>query len=340
MLEAIVVDAKYEGYLAKQERLVALQRSLDSKRIPADLDYAAIDAPARRGERETDRLPARHARSRLPHQRHHPRRHHRPAGVSQEEVNVVKCCARHEAGEGVHSHYTDAMLDLSENIYNRGLARDEPKFKLWRSAGLMLTYQCNAACEFCYYHCSPRKGGLMPVETCIAAWRSLKILAGDEAKIHLTGGEPFLYWDHLVEILREGREQSLGPVDLVETNGFWATDDRLIAERLETLVALGVQRLKISVDPFHQEYVDIEPARRLACGGEGEAWPGSRPGPLGEVPGRVAPGSSGDLRIADWASGIVCTSRPITTIRFVSTAGRRGTWRSCWRPSRPRPFAA
>jgi tRNA uridine 5-carboxymethylaminomethyl modification enzyme len=42
VLEAIVVDAKYEGYLAKQERLVAQQRSLDSKKIPADLDYTAI----------------------------------------------------------------------------------------------------------------------------------------------------------------------------------------------------------------------------------------------------------------------------------------------------------
>ncbi len=157
------------------------------------------------------------------------------------------------------------MLDLSENVYNRGLSRDEPKFKLWRSAGLMLTYRCNAACEFCYYHCSPRKGGLMPVETCLAAWRSLQTLAGAEAKIHLTGGEPFLYWDHLVEVLRKGKEQGLGPVDLAETNGFWATDERLIADRLKMLVELGVQRLKISVDPFHQEYVDIEPVRRLAA---------------------------------------------------------------------------
>jgi len=156
------------------------------------------------------------------------------------------------------------MHDLSENTYNRDLPRDEPKFKLWRSAGLMLTYKCNAACEFCYYNCSPRKGGLMPVETCIDAWRSLKILAGDAAKIHLTGGEPFLYWDHLVEILQEGKRQNLGPVDLVETNGFWATEDPLIADRLNVLDGLGVQRLKISVDPFHQEYVDVEPARRLA----------------------------------------------------------------------------
>jgi tRNA uridine 5-carboxymethylaminomethyl modification enzyme len=43
VLEAIVVDAKYEGYLAKQERLILLQRSLDSKRIPAGLDYTAIE---------------------------------------------------------------------------------------------------------------------------------------------------------------------------------------------------------------------------------------------------------------------------------------------------------
>ena len=157
------------------------------------------------------------------------------------------------------------MFDLSENVYNKPLARNEPKFKLWRSAGLLLTYQCNAACEFCYYHCTPDKGGLMPVEMCLAAWRSLRELAGEVAKIHLTGGEPFLHWDHLVDILVEGRRQQLGPVDLVETNGFWATSDRLVEERLDTLMALGVQRLKISVDPFHQEYVDIKPAYTLAC---------------------------------------------------------------------------
>ena len=43
VLEAIAVDAKYEGYLAKQERLAALQHGLDSKRIPVDVDYAKIE---------------------------------------------------------------------------------------------------------------------------------------------------------------------------------------------------------------------------------------------------------------------------------------------------------
>jgi len=43
VLEAVAIDAKYEGYLVKQQRMVDMQRNLDGKRIPANLDYANID---------------------------------------------------------------------------------------------------------------------------------------------------------------------------------------------------------------------------------------------------------------------------------------------------------
>ncbi len=42
VLQAVTIDAKYEGYLAKQERLVAGFRTLEKKNIPADLDYNRI----------------------------------------------------------------------------------------------------------------------------------------------------------------------------------------------------------------------------------------------------------------------------------------------------------
>lgn len=42
VLEAVIIDAKYEGYLAKQERMVAGLRTLDSKKLPIDLDYKSI----------------------------------------------------------------------------------------------------------------------------------------------------------------------------------------------------------------------------------------------------------------------------------------------------------
>ncbi len=156
------------------------------------------------------------------------------------------------------------MIDINENIYNKHLVRNEPKFKLWRSAGLLLTYKCNCSCEFCYYHCGPDKGGLMPLDMAIGAWQSLKNLAGENAKVHLTGGEAFLYWEHLEQILIEAQKQNLGKVDLIETNGFWATDEKIIHSRIKRLNELGMNRLKISVDPFHQEFVDIEIVRRLA----------------------------------------------------------------------------
>jgi len=42
VLQAAIIDAKYEGYLTKQEKLVANLRTLESKKIPADLNYGSI----------------------------------------------------------------------------------------------------------------------------------------------------------------------------------------------------------------------------------------------------------------------------------------------------------
>ncbi len=156
------------------------------------------------------------------------------------------------------------MKTLNDNIYNQTLDRNHPKFKLWKSAGLLLTYQCNCRCAFCYYNCGPQLGGRMPVEMAISAWKGLKDLVGDKAKIHLTGGEPFLHFDRLCEILEAGQQQGLGPADMVETNGFWATEEKVIREKIAALDQLGMNTLKISCDPFHQEFVDIEPLRLLA----------------------------------------------------------------------------
>ena len=42
VIDAAVIDAKYEGYLDKQARLAAGLQAWDKKQIPADLDYIAI----------------------------------------------------------------------------------------------------------------------------------------------------------------------------------------------------------------------------------------------------------------------------------------------------------
>jgi organic radical activating enzyme len=164
------------------------------------------------------------------------------------------------------------MLQLSDNTYNKNTPKDEPKFKLWRSAGLLLTYKCNCSCEFCYYNCSPQKGGLMSKDIFIGSWQSLKTLAGESAalvsevkpKIHITGGEPFLYFDYLCELLDTAQKQNLGQVNMIETNAYWAEDSKSVEQKLKTLDKLGMAKLKISCDPFHQEFIDIELVKRLS----------------------------------------------------------------------------
>jgi tRNA uridine 5-carboxymethylaminomethyl modification enzyme len=41
-MQAAIIDAKYEGYLTKQERLVASLRTLENKKISPDLDYNSV----------------------------------------------------------------------------------------------------------------------------------------------------------------------------------------------------------------------------------------------------------------------------------------------------------
>ena len=42
VLQAVIIDAKYEGYLAKQERLVSSMSSLEKVKLPVSLDYNKI----------------------------------------------------------------------------------------------------------------------------------------------------------------------------------------------------------------------------------------------------------------------------------------------------------
>ncbi len=42
VLQAVIIDAKYEGYLAKQQRLVASLQTLENRKIPLNLDYNEI----------------------------------------------------------------------------------------------------------------------------------------------------------------------------------------------------------------------------------------------------------------------------------------------------------
>lgn len=139
------------------------------------------------------------------------------------------------------------------------------RLALWKYAGLMLTYWCNARCAFCYVYSGPDRGGEMSTDDALGFWRGLDRLArrdGLTMRIHLAGGEPMGDWPRLVSVIRAARDAGLTPLERIETNAFWATDDNLTRARLELLDALGMHMLLVSADVYHQEFVPIERVRR------------------------------------------------------------------------------
>lgn len=140
--------------------------------------------------------------------------------------------------------------------------RSEPMpVKYWSFAGLMLTYWCNARCASCYLCCGPERSEEMAVETALTLWRQLIDASPHGCRIHLSGGEPFGNWPRLIELCRRALAEGLGPLEKIETNAFWATDEDTVRRRVEALDEAGMGKLSISADPYHQQDVPIERCR-------------------------------------------------------------------------------
>ncbi|MBN1764770.1 MAG: radical SAM protein [Sedimentisphaerales bacterium] len=152
-------------------------------------------------------------------------------------------------------------VKLDDNVVNHQLGPAEPKFKIWSSAGLMVTYWCSSSCVCCYVYSSPQANEAhteMTPEMAIQCWQDVIELAGPKGKVHLTGGEPFGNYERLRQILQLACEEKLSGLEKIETNAYWCTDENLVRRRLKELKALGLKKLQISTDIYHQEYVPIE----------------------------------------------------------------------------------
>lgn len=140
------------------------------------------------------------------------------------------------------------------------------------SGGLILSYKCSAACRHCIYACSQKWD---------ANWISQedleKILEQLSGKIlsslygpltislnyglHFTGGEPFMNFELLCKAVELSDHFKI-PSTFVETNCFWAVDEKSTKEKLKLLKKKGLRGIMISVNPFYLEYVPFERTER------------------------------------------------------------------------------
>jgi len=128
-----------------------------------------------------------------------------------------------------------------------------------RYAGIILTYKCSAACRHCCFACSPKKPhAFMSKDDAVEYLREFWKL---DRVIHIAGGEPFIFYERLLEIVQEANRLGVPP-HFVETNASWCVSDELTEKRFRELKNAGLLGMYISADIYHQEFVSPDRVRR------------------------------------------------------------------------------
>ncbi len=142
-------------------------------------------------------------------------------------------------------------------------------YPLWkpRALGLTLTYRCNASCDHCYNVSGPSRSpaclGWSETSDHLEDW----VLAG-VTDVGLSGGEPFLYPERVVELVRHLKRLRV-PLVSPFTNGAWGADAARAARILSELRDAGFgdspkDQIKISTGDFHAPFVPLDDVLRLA----------------------------------------------------------------------------
>lgn len=129
------------------------------------------------------------------------------------------------------------------------------------TVNLRFTLHCNIQCRHCYNNSGPRaKNQTANLPELLAIVEQMP----DAGLRHLSlsGGEPFLYQEHLAALIETARRVGIERVS-INTNGFWAKTaaqaDQVLVRIKDAGFMCGVaDSLKVSVGPYHQEFIPLE----------------------------------------------------------------------------------
>lgn len=168
------------------------------------------------------------------------------------------------------------------------------------SLGLITTYRCTFRCGHCLYCSSPDiEEHVLPGMLADLIQQMDTVL--DRPLLHVGGGEPLLFLDRAKEAISIVRKTRIR-LEYLETNGSLLL--RNTEATLQALKAAGLNRLLLSISPFHNAFIALHDLKRLlpeivnVFGSQGfflwhqgyvpyiEAVSEARPTPLNEYFGR------------------------------------------------------
>jgi len=130
----------------------------------------------------------------------------------------------------------------------------------YSTVGLLYTRTCPLACRHCIIESSPKETDKIQQDV---ASQYINVISKYSNQLCFTGGEPLLYYNEIVPLIRQGKELGLG-VSLVTGAGWVSTAKPLIArERIFGIKKAGLDSLVVSWDSYHEEFSPPENALLL-----------------------------------------------------------------------------
>lgn len=121
------------------------------------------------------------------------------------------------------------------------------------SGGIITNYKCSSKCKHCVYASSPSwPDDYMTSSTADKIFSILKRFGC--SSVHIGGGEPLLKPERILSVLESAKRNKID-VEYIETNASWFKDESSAKMVLRELMKYGVNRLLISIDPYHNEYI-------------------------------------------------------------------------------------
>jgi hypothetical protein len=118
--------------------------------------------------------------------------------------------------------------------------------------GILLWNQCNIKCAHCAVDSGPRERPVMD-DTQILRSIDAAFHDDDHPSIGFSGGEVLMHPDRLCGFLSYA--SSRGARTSITTNAFWARTVEGAVEVIRRLMAAGLNRMVVSTDQFHQEFI-------------------------------------------------------------------------------------
>ncbi|MEW6295019.1 MAG: radical SAM protein [Candidatus Diapherotrites archaeon] len=122
------------------------------------------------------------------------------------------------------------------------------------SISILYTHKCPIYCDHCCGNFSPKRKEKLTPKKVLDYFNDISSIK--VKKICFTGGEPFLFFDELINLISKGKR--MGFKISVISNGFWAVNEKETRKIMRLLSKNGLAAIKISADEFHQKFIPID----------------------------------------------------------------------------------